>query len=223
LIDNKIQAADTITANSGFSREWIERLLSVNLGSSDPIQPKLLEFKRPDYNEASVPHCRQHPYPTEGRRRHPRLYARQADRRDAAPRNAADKGEEEASEEGATVIYRFGLVLLLVTALGIFAVASAQNKGTTAPAKDAPVLKIAVFSDGRLTVEGKPASLEQLKEMLRKLAEHQGVVWYYREASQHDPPPIVLEVLKEVVSFRLPIRLSTKPDYSDSAAPPTAK
>jgi hypothetical protein len=32
------------------------------------------------------------------------------------------------------------------------------------PGKDAPILKIAVFPDGRLTVEGKPSSIQELQD-----------------------------------------------------------
>jgi hypothetical protein len=82
-----------------------------------------------------------------------------------------------------------------------------------------PVLKIAVFSDGRLTVDGTPSSIQNLQESLRNLSQKNGVVWYYRESGQQEPPPIATEVLKEVIAARLPIRLSSKPDYSDSIGP----
>jgi hypothetical protein len=45
-------------------------------------------------------------------------------------------------------------------------------------------------------------------------------VWYYREAAGHEPPPIAMQVIQEIVSARLPIRLSSKPDYSDSVVAP---
>jgi hypothetical protein len=79
-----------------------------------------------------------------------------------------------------------------------------------------PALKIAVFMDGRLRVDGAPSTIEELRTALHPLSEAKGVVWYYREAGQQEPPPIAMEALKEVVGARLPIRLSSKPDYSDS-------
>ncbi len=42
------------------------------------------------------------------------------------------------------------------------------------------------------------------------------MVWYYREAGQQELPPIALDVMKAVVETRFPIRLSSRPDYSDS-------
>jgi hypothetical protein len=46
--------------------------------------------------------------------------------------------------------------------------------------------------------------------------QQQGVVWYYREGGHQDPPPVVMEVIKAVVDAGLPIRLSSKPDFSDA-------
>ena len=85
--------------------------------------------------------------------------------------------------------------------------------------ENGPVLKIAVFSDGRLTVDGVPSSIQSLRESLRKTSEQHGVVWYYREAGQEDPPRIATDVIDEVIAARVPIRLSSKPDYSDSVPP----
>ena len=46
--------------------------------------------------------------------------------------------------------------------------------------------------------------------------EGQGEVWYYREVPEADPHPNAMKVLEAIVDQNLPIRLSTKPDYSDS-------
>jgi hypothetical protein len=85
--------------------------------------------------------------------------------------------------------------------------------------KEPPILKVAAFADGRVTVDGAPSSIRALRVSLRTLAEQHGVVWYYREAAQQEPPPIAMEVLQEIITARLPVRLSSKPDYSDSLAP----
>ena len=85
--------------------------------------------------------------------------------------------------------------------------------------KSPRVLKIAGFCDGRLTIDGAPASLQSLHESLQKLAQERGVVWYYRESGEKEPPPIAADVIKEVIEARIPIRLSSKPDYSDTVGP----
>jgi biopolymer transport protein ExbD len=40
------------------------------------------------------------------------------------------------------------------------------------------VLKIAVMADGRITVDGSPATMDSLHASLKRLAEQKGVVWY---------------------------------------------
>lgn len=83
----------------------------------------------------------------------------------------------------------------------------------------APVLKIAVMANGSITADGEPTTIESLRASLKTLAERKGIVWYYREASQSKGPAEALEVTKAVIENRLPIRLSTRPDYSNSVGP----
>ena len=78
------------------------------------------------------------------------------------------------------------------------------------------VLKIAIRASGEISVDGRPTTLEALIPMLRELANNKGEVWYYREAPEADPHPNAMKVLKAIVDQNLPVRLSTKPDYSDS-------
>ncbi|MBL9136453.1 MAG: hypothetical protein JNK85_11320 [Verrucomicrobiales bacterium] len=108
----------------------------------------------------------------------------------------------------------------LITIMGLlsflFGGCSNQSAPPSAPSPDAPVLKVAVFADGRLTVDGAAATIPSLQASLRALSAKHGVVWYYREAGQQAPPPIAMDVMKAVVEERLPIRLSSRPDYSDA-------
>jgi hypothetical protein len=84
---------------------------------------------------------------------------------------------------------------------------------------NAPVLKIAVMSDGRITVDGFPATVDSVREAFKRLAEQKGVVWYYREASEAKGPPESSMIIQSLIENRLPIRLSTRPDYSDAIGP----
>ena len=81
---------------------------------------------------------------------------------------------------------------------------------------NAPVLKIAVMLDGRLTVDGSPATMDSVRASLKRLVELKGVVWYYREAGQTAAPPGSLAVIQSIIENRLPIRLSSRADYSDA-------
>jgi len=103
------------------------------------------------------------------------------------------------------------IVLLSLLLGGCSKQATSQSPNSS----DAPVLKIAVFADGRLTVDGEEATLQTLQESLRQLSTQHGVVWYYRENGHQEPPPIATEVVKAVIEEQLPIRLSSRPDYSD--------
>jgi hypothetical protein len=79
-----------------------------------------------------------------------------------------------------------------------------------------PVLKIAVKADGRITVDGTPATIDSVRASLKRLAEQKGVVWYYREAGQGVAPTESIQVIQSVIDNRLPIRLSTHPDFSNA-------
>lgn len=100
----------------------------------------------------------------------------------------------------------FGVLLLFVAMVG----SSAQQKPTQ------PILKVAVMADGRVTVNGTPTSMESLRESLRKLSQQKGVVWYYREAAWSEPPPQAKQVIQAVIDAKLPVRLSSRPDFSDA-------
>jgi hypothetical protein len=81
---------------------------------------------------------------------------------------------------------------------------------------DSPILKIAVKVDGLVTVNGSPTTIDSLRASLTQLAEQKGVVWYYREAGQSEAPPESDEIIKAVIENRLPIKLSSRSDYSDA-------
>jgi hypothetical protein len=71
--------------------------------------------------------------------------------------------------------------------------------------------KVSVLANGTVLVDGAPATLEELDAALAG-AKH---VWYYREAARGEPPPIARDVIQRVIARKLPITLSSKPDFSD--------
>jgi hypothetical protein len=80
---------------------------------------------------------------------------------------------------------------------------------------DTNVAKVSVFTDGRITLNGRSITLAGLHSAFTDLAKTHGVVWYYREASSTEPHPNAMLVIQEIVAARLPVSMSTKPDYSD--------
>jgi hypothetical protein len=78
--------------------------------------------------------------------------------------------------------------------------------------------RISVLRDGAVLLDGKNVDLTQLADALQALPDGASVS-YYREAAGGEPPPAALEVMKLIVERRLPVRLSTKPDFSDTVGP----
>ena len=108
---------------------------------------------------------------------------------------------------------KLSIVGLVVIACSLLAGCNRQH----APMNSAtPILKVAVMADGRITVDGKPTTIESLRVSLKGLAQQHGIVWYYREAGQSEPPPQATEVIQAIIDNRLPIRMSSRPDYSDA-------
>jgi hypothetical protein len=88
-----------------------------------------------------------------------------------------------------------------------------------ASAAEPVVSKIAVLHDGRILVDGSPVDGPTLDSRLSALAKAHGAIWYYREGVGAEPSgaqaQAIESVLSRVVRARLPISLSTKPDFSD--------
>src|SRR5205823_3143630 len=57
---------------------------------------------------------------------------------------------------------------------------------------------------------------------MQRGAEAKAVVWYYRQDANGEPHPTAMEVMKLITANRLPVRLSSKPDFSDSVTPADA-
>ena len=79
-----------------------------------------------------------------------------------------------------------------------------------------PILKIALMVDGRMTVDGMPATMESLRSSLRLLAERKGSFGITASRAERQAPPQSLEITKAVIENRLSIRLSSRADYSDA-------
>jgi len=80
-------------------------------------------------------------------------------------------------------------------------------------------LKIAVLANGEIRLDGQAVSLEALGQAMAEAGNADTVVWYYREQSTGDPPHAVTEVLRLVTDHKLPVKFSSKADFSDTVAP----
>ena len=76
-------------------------------------------------------------------------------------------------------------------------------------------LQISVLSSGKVLLDGKRASISKVSKALAKARSEKDAVWYYRESGKGELPSQAIEIVKLVVENRLPISLSSKPDFSD--------
>ncbi len=77
------------------------------------------------------------------------------------------------------------------------------------------VLRIAVYTDGRVTVDDQPANIQELAARLSLLAGTGAQVYYYREAADEKPHPNGISVVQLLLDSQLPVSLSTRPDFAD--------
>jgi hypothetical protein len=105
------------------------------------------------------------------------------------------------------------MIPFLLLLVGLSALAAENPK----PSLSSPelVLKIQVFKSGKVRADGAEISLVDLAKKLDNLKEKRGVVWYYREAASEEPPPQGTEVVKMIIERKLPVSMSSKPDFSD--------
>jgi hypothetical protein len=72
-----------------------------------------------------------------------------------------------------------------------------------------------VLANGTVLVDGKTATLEELDSALASAKESNEHVLYYREVAGNELPPAAKQVIELVIAHKLPISLSSKPDFSD--------
>src|SRR5688572_13254983 len=116
------------------------------------------------------------------------------------------------------------LIVLTVLCFGAHLTAcrcgSEQNTSSTtsapAPSTDAPSAKIWISKTGSVEINGTQVEVESVGPMLAELAQRKGEVFYGRDAAEEDPHPNGLKVLQLVIASGLPVRMSTRRDFSDS-------
>ncbi len=84
-----------------------------------------------------------------------------------------------------------------------------------AMAQQAPVDRVSVLASGKVLLNGSESTLPALSTEFERLKSSGGAVWYYRENPQSEPPAEAVEVIKLVIRNRLPVSMSSKPDFSD--------
>lgn len=80
------------------------------------------------------------------------------------------------------------------------------------------ILKISVLTNGGVLLDGHAIGLTELTRVFDAAPQDKTIVWYYRENGTAQGPEVVPRVMKLIADHRLPVRLSTKPDFSNSVA-----
>ena len=95
----------------------------------------------------------------------------------------------------------------------------ATTKAPGAPSANAPSAKVWISQDGAIELNGKQVQLEAVDAEFAALAQRKGVVLYGRDAPEAEPHANGMKVIELVAKNRLPIRMSTKRDFSDAIGP----
>jgi hypothetical protein len=107
-------------------------------------------------------------------------------------------------------------IIYLTMLLVIFSWACSKKNDKHMQINENEILKISVLKSGEIYVENKTVTLQELDSLLAANAQKNGVVWYYREAAQGEPPPQAMEAISLVIKHKRPISMSSKPDFSDT-------
>jgi hypothetical protein len=81
--------------------------------------------------------------------------------------------------------------------------------------QEAKVAKISALSDGTILLNGAPADASAVDAEFTRLKKVGGAVWYYRQNADQEPNPKAMSIVELIVKHRLPVSMSTKPDFSD--------
>lgn len=82
-----------------------------------------------------------------------------------------------------------------------------------------PIARVKVSRAGQINLNGTQVTREQLRTALASLKDVNGVVGYYREGEADFPSEEAEKVFETILDAGLPLRMSSKPDFSDSIGP----
>lgn len=88
-----------------------------------------------------------------------------------------------------------------------------------APSQDQYIKKVWVTKDGVIQLDGKVADFAAVEQALSAIAKRDGVVFYGRDDAREEPHPNAVKIIELITALHLPVRLSSKPDFSDAVTP----
>ncbi len=111
------------------------------------------------------------------------------------------------------------LVVVLVTAIAAGCRNDGISNGPSLRERDMIIARIKVSRSGQIDLNGMQVTREQLRTALTSLKDVNGTVWYYREGGADFPSEEAEKVFDTILDAKLPVRVSCKPDFSDSMGP----
>lgn len=108
------------------------------------------------------------------------------------------------------------LIGLIIAAVLTFGVGAAPEE--VGP-REMPVARVRVSQAGQVEMNGVKLTREQLRSALTRLRADGGGVWYYRERWTEPPSEEAAKALEVITEAGLPIRMSSRPDFSDYIGP----
>jgi hypothetical protein len=81
------------------------------------------------------------------------------------------------------------------------------------------IAKVRVYTDGRVTLDGKQVAPTELRSAFASLKARDGVVWYYREQGAAAAHPTARLVMEAVMEAKVPISFSDTEDFSTLSTP----
>jgi len=76
-------------------------------------------------------------------------------------------------------------------------------------------IRVSALRSGAIKIDGAMATIVDLKAALEHMRAAHGGVMYYREGAEQAPTDAQDSVFKAIMDARLPVSLSSKPDFSD--------
>lgn len=81
------------------------------------------------------------------------------------------------------------------------------------------MLKLSLLASGAVLLDGQPIEIGNLDQVFTTAKESNTGVLYYREAIGGESSAQSMELIKLMVKHKLPVSMSTKPDFSDVVDP----
>lgn len=110
----------------------------------------------------------------------------------------------------------FGLVIAMIGSACESTHVNTVGSGSPQPFDESKVVKVKVTQKGEIYLDERLVTLDEVKAAFAKLKQENGVVWYHRENPAGEPTIEAMSVITAIMDNKLPVKLSSKPDFSDA-------